>query len=182
MLSTSSGPLVPVTLLVGVILVAPAHGRDSLNVSANAPTVSVAPRNAGRNFMRLPTLEYVFEISAKCADGRLPKSISLSVADSRKSLVAEQIALDGPTELSLQVPANQIAPLAVENFCIADGGDDSTVDADSQTELSVSSALSAQASLLCEGADDTAMTYVSRPLDVSLVCGAVSEEEEAGSE
>lgn len=134
--------------------------------------------------MRLPTLEYVFEIRAKCSGGRMPKSISLNVADSRKSLAAGQISLDGPTELSLRVPAGQIAPLAVEDFCIADAGDDGKVDGIMQAELSVASALSAQASLLCEGEDGAAMTYVSRSLDVSLVCEAVSEEEEedAGSE
>lgn len=170
--------LVSVLILVGVLSVASAQGRDSLSVSANAPTVSVAPRDSGRSFMRLPTLEYVFEIHAKCSDGRMPKSISLNVADTRMSLAAEQIASDGPTEFSLQVPASQIAPLAIENFCIAEDGDDENIDDDMQTELSVESALSAQASLLCEGEDDRAMTYVSRPLDVSLVCDAVSEEEE----
>jgi hypothetical protein len=94
------------------------------------------------------------------------------------SLAAEQIASDGPTEFSLQVPASQIAPLAVEDFCIAEDGDDENPVGDLQTKLSVESALSAQASLLCEGEEDRAMTYVSRALDVSLVCDAVSEEEE----
>ncbi len=175
---TTSHPLVSVLVLFGVLPVAAAQGSDSLSVSANAPTVSVAPRDSGRSFMRLPTLEYVFEIHANCSDGRIPKSISLNVADSRMSLTAEQIASDGPTELSLQVPASQIAPLAIEDFCIAEDGDDDDIDGDMQTELSVESALSAQASLLCEGEDDRAMTYVSRPLDVSLVCDAVPEEAE----
>jgi len=179
MLRTTSRALIAVSAVVFTVVGAPAHGRDSLSVSANSPTVIVAPRDAGRSFMRLPSLEYVFEILAKCADGRRPKSVSLNVAHSRKSLAAEQIADDGPTEFNLRVPASQIAPLAVENFCVIDR---EQADDDLQTILSISSALSAQVSLRCESENEETMTYVSRSLGVSLVCNAKPVEEETRSE
>lgn len=182
MFSTTSGRLLISTFLLVATISSPADESDSLSVAANVPTVSVAPRDVGRNFMRLPALEYLFEIRASCSDGRVPKSVSLNVADSRKSLAADQIVDGGPTELSLQVPASQIAPLVVENFCISLTGEDADAASDARKQVSISSALSAQASLLCESEDDKAMTYVSRPLDVSLVCERVTEEEDAPSQ
>lgn len=178
MLSTTSRRMLITVFLATATMPLRADDGDSLSVVANAPMVSVAPRDPGRNFMRLPALEYMFEIRANCADGRLPKSVSLNVADSRKSLAADQIVIDGPTALSLKIPASQIAPLVVANFCVAPAAQD----ADVQAQVSISSALSVQASLLCEGEDDKAMTYISRPLDVSLVCERKTEEQDSPSE
>ncbi len=174
--------LVPLTVLIAVTFCDPAYGKDSLSVVANSPTVSVAPRDPGRNFLRLPTLEYVFEVRAKCSNGRLPKSLSLNVADSRSSLAADKIVNDGPTEISLQVPASQIGPLVVEDFCVAAAEEDDEPLSDVQTQVSIPAALSAQASLLCEGEDEKAMTYVSQTLDVSLVCESASREDASVSE
>lgn len=174
--------LVPVSVLIAVTACGPAHGKDSLSVVVNSPTVSVAPTNPGQKFMRLPTLEYIFAVRAKCADGRSPKSLSLNVADSRRSLAAEQIVSNGPTEISLKIPASQIAPLVVEDFCVAASEENGGPASDAQTQVSIPSALSAQASLLCEGESDKTMTYVSRTLDVSLVCERPSREEASLSE
>lgn len=131
--------------------------------------------------MQLPTLKFDFEIRADCADGRQATSLSLNVADSRLSLTAEQISSDGPTALSLTIPSEQIAPLAVEGFCVVDEQDGEGLE-DPQTELAVSAAFSAQASLLCEGAEDKAMTYVSRPLDIALLCHRPAADEDPVSE
>lgn len=182
MIWTTLRRLVPLAILVAFTIPGSAQGKDSLSVTANSPTVPVAPRDPDRNFLRLPALEYVFQIRANCSEGKLPKSLSLNVADSRKSLAAEQIVSDGPTEFSLQIPASQIAPLVIEDFCVAaaDGGGNPANDA--QTQIFISSALSAQASLLCESDDDKTMIYVSRTLDVSIVCEGSTIEEEPQSE
>lgn len=132
--------------------------------------------------MELPTLAFEFEIRAYCADGRRAKSVTLNVADTRRSLTADQIKSDGPTEVTLEVPADQLAPLAIDGFCTVKDGEKVETAADVQVELNVFSALSAQASLLCEGEDGTAMTYVSRGLDVSLVCEPAAEDMESASE
>lgn len=169
-------------LLAALAICGVARGGDSLTVSANVPAVIIAPRNSGRNFLELPALEFLFEVRASCSAGRSPKSLSLGIADSRKSLAASEIASDGPTELRLEVPANQLAPLAVENFCVTAAAEDDNAAAEPQTLLSVAAALSAQASLLCEGENDQVMTYVSRPLDVSLECALPAEAQKSRSE
>lgn len=163
-----------------------AVANDFLSVAANAPVVNIAPRNPGRNFLRLPTLEYDFEIHTACAENRSPEILSLNVADTRKSLQADKIVNDGPTKISLRIPGNQIAPLAVEDFCIVAVPDDGDVTIESRSRtarrITIPAALSAQASLLCASDDEKAMTYVSRTLDVSLVCDDLEEKAERGVE
>lgn len=173
-------------LLLAVLANGPAVAGDFLSVAANAPAVNLAPRNPGRNFLRLPTLEYEFEIHTQCTDSRSPATLSLNVADTRKSLQSDKIIIDGPTRISLRIPANQIAPLVVEDFCIvADTNDaDGTIESRARTTgpLTIPAALSAQASLLCASEEDKAMTYVSRTLDVSLICDEPEKNAEPGVE
>jgi hypothetical protein len=182
MIWTTTCRIVPVVFLLAVAAAGPAVAKDFLSVVANSPAVPLAPRNPGRNFVRLPTLEYMFEIYTYCSDSRSPASLSLNVADTRKSLQASQIASDGPTEISLKIPANQIAPLVVEDFCIVEVQEDSDAISESQTQITIPAALSAQASLLCAGDEDKAITYVSSTLDVSLVCDTQVNDKESGVE
>lgn len=167
--TTRYGP-VPVFLLLATFAAGPLAGRDKLSVTANAPTIAVAPRTQGRTFLQLPALEYRFEVRTHCAGNRRAESLSLAVADSRASLGADEIASNGPTEMRLTIPARQIAPLAIENFCVLPEERDGDRFDDTPVEIRISAALSAQASLLCAGEEDKAMTYVSAALDVSLQC------------
>ena len=159
-----------------------AFGQDSLSVSASAPTVSVAPRNAGRSFLRLPGLEYSFELKARCTGGRRPAAVSLSVADSRKSLTREELRDGGRATVNLKIPPAQIAPLPVADFCVIETEGGETAINPSNAQLAISSALSAQGSLLCEGENEQAMTYVSKALDVLLTCETPPLESEGGME
>lgn len=182
MIRTTTYLAAAVVLLIATTAASPVAAKDFLSIVANAPAVPLEPRRPGRNFVQLPALEYLFEIYAQCADNRSPESLSLNIADTRKSLQADNIANVGPTEISLTIPANQIAPLVVEDFCIAvpeenDGGPDGTT-----VQLDIPAALSAQASLLCVGAEDKAMTYISKTLDVSLVCDRQAEDIETADE
>ena len=186
MIRTTASCVVSVVFLLVALAAGPAVARDFLSVAANAPAVNIAPRNPGRNFVRLPTLEYEFEIHSRCTDSRTPESISLNVADTHESLQADKIANDGPTRISLRIPASQIAPLVVEDFCIVSGEDDDDAASDArslaQSQITIPAALSAQASLLCANGDDKTMTYVSRTLDVSLVCERSANDTEADDE
>lgn len=170
MVWTTAPGFVSVVFLLTLSAAGPTLAKDTLTVAADTPVVTLVPRNPGRRFVRLPTLEYTFEIRTECSDERLPGSLSLNVADTRKSLAADKIVSDGATEVSLRIPASQIAPLVIEDFCIVEAERDGNGMSDAQTQITIPAALSAQASLLCEGDEDNAMTYVSRPLDVLLVC------------
>jgi hypothetical protein len=177
MVRTTTPGFVSAVLLLTISATGPTLAKDTLTVAADAPAVTLTPRNPGRNFVRLPTLEYTFEIRTKCSDERLPGSLSLNVADTRKSLPADKIVSDGPTEVSLRIPAGQIAPLVIEDFCVIQADRDGNGMSEMQSQITIPAALSAQASLLCEGDEDKAMTYVSRPLDVLLVCERAPENE-----
>lgn len=179
---TTASRIVPVVFLLAVTLAGPAVGKDTLSIAADAPLVPLAPRDPGRNLLRLPALEYAFEIQSHCTDGRSPESLSLNVADTRKSLAAEQIINDGPTVIALRIPASQIAPIVIEDFCVLRPAENGDTTGQTPSQLTIPAALSAQASLLCAGDEDKAMTYVSRSLDVSLMCEQVTDSEESQDE
>ncbi len=178
MVSTTRPLTVPAVLLLAVTAAGPALSKDTLSVIADAPVVPLSLRGPGRNFVRLPTLEYTFEIQTQCTESRSPRSLSLNVADTRKWLAADEIVIDGPTEIRLRIPASQIAPLVIEDFCVVPGAEDGEGNSDPTAQITIPAALSAQASLLCEGDEDKVMTYVSRPLDISLVCERAPSDEE----
>ncbi|MDH3439810.1 MAG: hypothetical protein OEM63_03585 [Gammaproteobacteria bacterium] len=140
-----------------------------LGLTANAPEVSIPTRPDGRNFMRLPELEYNIVADMLCPDGLARESLSLSIADTRVTR-----AIDAETgsrlELSVRVPAAQIGPVAVNQFCTAEN-----VAAGGRRTLRIPSVLSAQAALLCVSETGREMTYASAPLDVMLLCESADQ-------
>lgn len=154
-------------------------------LTADSVVLDVAPRAPGRTFLQLPPLEFRFRVRLACADGGEPASFALNVADSRIALNGVQLAAQASSsshELRLKIPAEQLAPIALAEFCVAaTQNDDSEFDAnvgfsdDRNEELLVPAALAAQASLLCVSGDAQTMTYISAPLDLRLVCSDVPD-------
>ncbi|MDG2377127.1 MAG: hypothetical protein P8M18_12345 [Woeseiaceae bacterium] len=158
------------SLLVAVLSLAVTASAGELSLSASTPNVSVSARPAGRNFMRLPSLRYEFVVESHCPEGLSPETLSLSIADTRVTRNQEDIAY-AATSLSVDVPASQIGPVAVEQFCTVE-----SIDQKGSQSLRLSSVLSAQSSLLCVGDAGNDMTYTSASLDVVLQC---EDDEEA---
>ena len=158
-------------LFAVVVLRAETDPSQDIEISFETPTVWVEPRRPGRFGLRLPSLTYVLTLSSSCDEDWRPASVSVNIADSRRSFDAEQLSTSDELSLELRVPANQIAPLRIETFCIEDqpAGASASYEED---EIKVSAALSVQASLLCASGGEEAITYVSKPLDVILRCGA----------
>ncbi len=144
---------------------APVH---DINITADVPTVTVSPRQAGRTTMRLPGLTYEISVTVNCETNWQPDSVSISVADSRASISAEELQASKELSLQLRIPSNQIAPLRVEHFCVDGGADDP--DAVSTNSIKIPGVVSAQASLRCSTESTNSMMYVSKPLDVLLEC------------
>lgn len=174
--------IVKIRLLV--ILIAPVVAlscaatawADDLRLSANTPEVGISTRPDGRNFMRLPALEFNIVADAQCPNGLARESLSLSIADTRVTNRINDEA--GPRlEFSVMVPAAQIGPVAVDQFCTAEGAA-----AGVRRTLRIPSVLSAQAALLCVSEDDSKMTYASQPLDVLLHCEGSEDLEESKTE
>ena len=145
-----------------------------LDVSANTPTVVISTRPAGRNFMQLPSLDYLFAIDARCPAELQPSSITISIADTRVSLSGADVSAPMPLSVPVAVPASQISPIAVDRYCTANQTEESGAP---DPNLTIPAVLSAQISLLCAGESGSEMTYFSNSLDVVLECATESEEE-----
>jgi hypothetical protein len=160
-------------------MASPATADDTLLINSATATVSIQPQPPGRNFLRLPSIEFSFDIELVCHDDRTAGSLSLTVADTREFLGADEIASSELEGIVVLVPEKQLAPLAVDNFCVQD----TTVAATRRREerIVVPDVLSAHASLLCAAEDSQTMTYVSRPLDIVLTCERPAEQEATGS-
>jgi hypothetical protein len=142
----------------------PLMDTGELKVRANMPLVIIETQATGRNFIRLPSLDYTFEVDALCRAGLNPALLSLSVADTRRSLSADDLLSTSRFLVSFTVPATQIGPIAVDRFCL---------NAENEHDLlTIPSVLSVQASLLCTSDTDKQMIYASASLDVALKCGA----------
>lgn len=143
--------------------VAFAQSDDSapLQINADTPVVEIGARTAGRNFMRLPSLTYRVDLVANCPIDLMPKAMSLSVADTRRSVGETDISGDQATSVTITIPVSQIGPVAVDGFCVADGEDEA---------LRIPAVLSLQASLLCASEEMSQMIYASKSLDVMLSC------------
>ena len=166
-----------VKIRLAVFLIAPAIALScaalawagELSLSANTPEIGISTRPDGRNFMRLPALEYNIVADAVCPNGLARESFSLSIADTRVTNVVDDES-GARLELSVRVPASQIGPVAVDRFCTAA----SEAAGDIRT-LRIPSILSAQAALLCVSEDGNEMTYASESLDVLLNCESADE-------
>ena len=151
------------------VLALPVIAADDarLSIAANTPEVDLTPRSAGRSFIRLPRLHYEFQVRTRCARGKDLESVMISVADTRKRFAGELLGDGMQSKLAMSVPAKQIAPLNIAEFCSTDSPGDKDAGLVRKT---ISGALSVQASMLCADAMGEQLTYASASLDVSLNC------------
>lgn len=135
---------------------------DRVRVHAE-PAVAVLPlQQGGRNLVRLPDVEFRLGISTYCANGGRPESLSITIADTQRTLRGEELQATRTVDISVRVPAGQIAPLALREFCI-----DPVFEGDS---VLITSALAAQVSLRCSRADDQSIVFAAEPLDIRVDC------------
>lgn len=158
-----------------VVIAAEQEPVQSIEVSADVPIVTVALRRAGRFAMRLPALTYSLTLTTDCDEDWQPDSVSISIADSSKSFGAAQLTAGEVLLLQLQVPSDQIAPLRVEQFCIDDEREDSRGDTADENRIMIPAVLSAQVSLRCATESAQSITYVTKPLNVTLECGTTKQ-------
>lgn len=183
-------------LLLSSVLAASAAAADTtgsqtLAILPDVPVVNVPPQPAQRHLFQLPSLEYLFRVEARCDSDWTAESLSLNVADSRMTRSAADLADSPEQQLGMQIPANQLAPLAMRDFCVieeagegsgADGGLPATATSAAAVpeppaagrvtarRLTISAALSAHASLRCSNGEEQKTVYISQPLDVILAC------------
>lgn len=148
----------------------PASASDqaqAITVTVSPASVELTPAAGGRRFVNLPDLEYRLLLEPRCGDDTEVAGLSLSVADSRLTIAAEQLA-EPVIEAQLTVPAEQLAPLPVSGFCeLPEPGSPAPAIGD---PLLIPAAASVQAALLCAGENQQRMTYSAAALDVELRC------------
>ncbi len=140
---------------------APAHADGQVVVAAQETSAIVTPRTADLKLVDLPALEFALRAAIRCKGEKV--SLTLSVADTFKTLGADELADKRAAEATLTVPAGQLALAASSQFCIS--GDE-----DSSDELLVPGLATAHASLQCARDGATSVHYASAPLQVRLNC------------
>jgi len=156
-----------ILLFVSSLLLAGKAWPDAaakLTVDATPAMVQVRPLAEGRKLIRLPALEFSFTIRAACALDTAAQSISISIADTRKTISGNDIASAFDQAIIFSVPARQVSPVAIDGFC------PQSDDGDGQAELLVRDAMTAHLSLRCRSENGEEITYASRALDVILQC------------
>ena len=147
---------------------------DRLSVRSEPAVAVLSLQQGGRSLVRLPDIEVRLGVSTHCANGALPDSLSITVADTRRTLRAEELQASKSVAVAMRVPASQIAPLALQGFC--------TDPASEGASMLINAALAVQASLRCARADSQSIVFAAEALDVRVDCirSAAAEAESAG--
>jgi hypothetical protein len=154
-------------LLIPAVLIADRAWPDDapkLEVGAVPAVVHVKALPKGRRSIRLPALEFELRIQANCGSESKAQSVSISIADTRRTFNDDILANISDELLTFSISARQLAPVAVEGFCLLND------DRELVQELLIQDAVSIHSSLRCAGDDDESITYASHALDVMLQC------------
>ncbi len=160
-------------LIILAVGVSEADNLPRLEVDAGPALVSIKPLPVGRKLVRLGTLNYKIQVNAHCGGAYLAESVSISIADTRKTLLAEELEESSELVTNITIPARQVAPLPVDGFCSATN----TV----QRELLVHDVVTAHLSLRCTSEQGESITYATRPLAVTIRCETGDQEDSASS-
>lgn len=154
--------------------VAYADSEHRLSSYAEAAEVELNPDPQDRRLISLPELEFAMRIEASCIGGTQAQSISISIAD---SVAAHDVSAQegGPTdkvmlETTFKVSGRQIAPIAVEGFCVSGDASDTTA-----RTLLIPAAMAANISLRCASENSQSVRYDRLPLQIQFICAAADE-------
>ena len=95
-------------------------------------------------------------------DSGRPESLSIAIADTRKTLHGEDLQPETSIDLSMRVSANQLAPFALRAFCVDP--------AEEGESLMLTAALAAQVSLRCTRNEKQSIVFAAEPLDIRVDC------------
>ena len=148
-------------LFLSLVCTSPAVGDSNVVIAAQETEAIVAPRAQNLRLINLPALTFLLRAAIRCQGE--PTSLTMSIADTYRTLGKEELMGQRAAEASLTVPAQQLALAATSRFCI--DGDTETSD-----KLLVPGITTAQASLVCASDTNTSVHYASTPLQISLTC------------
>ncbi|MGB5336164.1 MAG: hypothetical protein WBN07_11135 [Woeseiaceae bacterium] len=160
----------PCLLAVLACFSAAASGTDTvLMLAARASSAELEPRDEKRHLVVLPALDAAVVATIECAAGARPVSLTVSISDTYRHFGPELLADSRVLEATLELPASQLAPVSVAEFCVK--GEVAT-----DQILELPGIATAQVSLRCQNDDEsTSMHFGSLPIPVSLYCRGAGE-------
>lgn len=150
--------------------------KSKLQLSVKPALVEIEARQSDNTIIRLPSIELELRFQAYCAAGLSAEHVTIGSADARIGISRESLDEQITVENTLSIPREQIAPLAVGDFCVAGSL------ADDREELRVPDAMTVQGSLRCESAERQAIVYDTVAVEIRLSCKHPNEDQEASSE
>lgn len=135
-----------------------------LELEAGEAVTEISPRDPERKETRIPDLNLAITIRYHCPTATSAESVTVSVADTNQRFADEDIARLSSIDASVTLPADQIAPIPDNNFCI-DG-------LPSAAALQLPGIATARATLRCRSASGTSVHYASAALPLRLICAS----------
>lgn len=142
-----------------------ASADSTLTLHANEASTQIEPRDQPNTQAKLPSLEVSLLASFNCPSDAVAHSITISVADSHRRYSAEEVAGTDRLEISIDVPATQIAPVSLANFCVAGAPI-------KEASVLLHGFATAQVSLNCRKQSVASVHFASATLPLRLFCGA----------
>ena len=138
---------------------------SGISIETSAAIAVIRPVPESRRLIRLPALNYDLRVAATCEAEQQVNSVSISIADTNRTIDGSAFSNGEAVEIELTVPDRQSSPVVVDGFCR-----DSASSETSPETTSIEGAVTAHVSLRCAGEDQESIVYVSEPLGVTLQC------------
>lgn len=134
----------------------------------HAPAEATIDRQpAGQRLITLPGIEFPLRVQPDCAPGLTLDSLSISIADTRRTFRAADFDAEPVIETTLRIPRRQAGPLGIDGFCASD----TTADEGPST-AHVADAYTANVSMRCSNDATQSVVYDTLALDITLRCAA----------
>lgn len=138
--------------------------------------MNLEPGDARQREVRLPTLDVAITASLNCPASAEVDSLTVGISDTHQYYDREMLAGAVSLEAAFSVPARQLAPVVIAEFCVKDAP------ADDQG-LRLQGVATAQISMRCRDDNDlTTLHFISVPIPVRLYCRPDAAPEAASSD
>jgi len=137
--------------------------NNQLNIIANTPELKISRRSNNQDMINISSLEYDFKISGYCKNNLTAKNIRLNITDTSTLFNIQEENNFQIESLKIIVPASQIAPIVLGNFC-------TIRKINNKSSKKIYSILSLQASLSCVNDKKEEVNFFSKTLDATLIC------------
>lgn len=143
----------------------------ALTVQVEESIATLEPGDAKQREIRLPAIDVAIVAAIECPASASASSLIVSVSDTHKYYGPEVLADAVSLEAAFTVPARQLAPVAISDFCVKGAPMENQ-------SLRLDGVATAQLSMRCRDENDSATVhFTSAPIPVRLYCRPDGEPE-----